>query len=59
DVVVVTHVSPLKAALAWALGVGDEIAWRVHVTPASVARIGIRSNGPALLTFGETAHLPD
>jgi broad specificity phosphatase PhoE len=57
DVVVVTHVSPLKAALAWALGVGDEIAWRVHVTPASVARIGIRANGPALLTFGETAHL--
>ena len=25
DVVVVTHVSPVKAALAWALGVGDEV----------------------------------
>lgn len=57
DVVVVTHVSPLKAALAWAIGVGDEIAWRVHVTPASVARVGIRPNGPVLLTLGETAHL--
>jgi broad specificity phosphatase PhoE len=58
DIVVVTHVSPLKAALAWALGVGDEISWRVHVTPASIARVGVRAGGPVLLTFGETAHLP-
>src|SRR5262249_27421092 len=27
DVVVVTHVSPIKAAVAWALGVGDETSW--------------------------------
>jgi broad specificity phosphatase PhoE len=58
DVVVVTHVSPLKAALAWALQVGDEISWRLHVTPASVSRVGIRPHGPVLLTFNETAHLP-
>jgi broad specificity phosphatase PhoE len=58
DVVVVTHVSPLKAALAWALGVGDEISWRLHVTPASVSRVGIRPQGPVLLSFNETSHLP-
>ena len=58
DVVVVTHVSPLKAALAWALEVDDDIAWRLHVTPASVSRIGIRPNGAVLLSFNETAHLP-
>lgn len=58
DVVVVTHVSPLKAALAWALAVGDEISWRLHVTPASVSRVGIRPTGPVLLTFNETGHLP-
>jgi broad specificity phosphatase PhoE len=58
DVVVVTHVSPLKAALAWALQVGDEISWRLHVTPASVSRVGIRPHGPVLLTFNETGHLP-
>jgi broad specificity phosphatase PhoE len=58
DVVVVTHVSPLKAALAWALGVGDEISWRLHVTPASVSRVGIRPHGPVLLSFNETSHLP-
>jgi broad specificity phosphatase PhoE len=57
DVVVVTHVSPLKAALAWALGVGDEIAWRLHVTPASVSRVAIRPHGPSLLSFNEIAHL--
>lgn len=58
DVVVVTHVSPLKAAVAWALGVGDEIAWRMNVTPASVSRIGIRGTRPMVLTFNEQAHLP-
>jgi broad specificity phosphatase PhoE len=58
DVVVVTHVSPLKAALAWALDVGDEIAWRLHVTPASISRVGIRPHGAVMLTFNETAHLP-
>lgn len=58
DVVVVTHVSPLKAALAWALDVGDEIAWRLHVTPASISRVGIRPHGAVLLTFNETSHLP-
>jgi broad specificity phosphatase PhoE len=58
DVVVVTHVSPYKAALAWALGVGDEISWRLHVVPASVSRIGVRSTGAVVLSFNEIAHLP-
>lgn len=58
DVVVVTHVSPYKAALAWALGVGDDISWRLHVVPASVSRIAVRAAGPVLLTFNEQAHLP-
>ena len=58
DVVVVTHVSPLKAAIAWALQVGDELSWRLHVTPASVTRVGIRPTGPVLLTFNETHLLP-
>lgn len=58
DVVVVTHVSPLKAAIAWALNVGDDISWRLHVLPASVTRVGIRPTGPVLLTFNETHLLP-
>src|SRR5207237_2810577 len=36
DVVVVSHVSPIKAAVAWTLGAGDEIAWRTFVGLASI-----------------------
>jgi broad specificity phosphatase PhoE len=58
DVVVVTHVSPIKAAVAWALGVGDEIAWRMWVAPASITRIGRGAGGtPSLRSFNEVAHL--
>ena len=57
DVVVVTHVSPIKAAVAWALGVGDEVAWRLFVAPASVTRIRCGPAGPSLVSFNETAHL--
>ena len=57
DVVVVTHVSPLKAAVAWALGVGDEVAWRMWVGPASISRIGFTGSSPSLRSFNEVAHL--
>lgn len=57
-VVVVTHVSPLKAAVAWALGVGDEVTWRLFVAPASITRIDIRDTRPVLVSFDEVAHLP-
>ncbi len=56
-VVVVSHVSPVKAALAWALGVGPEVAWRSHLDPASITRISIGPAGPVLRTFNEVAHL--
>jgi broad specificity phosphatase PhoE len=57
DVVVVTHVSPVKAAVAWALGVGDDIAWRMWVAPASITRIGCAGPSPSLRSFNEVAHL--
>ncbi len=56
-VVVVTHVSPVKAALAWALGAGDHIAWRAYVAPASITRIAIGPAGPVLRSFNDTCHL--
>ena len=40
-VVVVSHVSPIKAALAWALEVPVDIAWRMFVEDASVSRIDV------------------
>ena len=54
-VVVVTHVSPLKAAVAWALGVSDEVSWRMFVAPASICRIDVSRGVPSLRAFGESA----
>jgi broad specificity phosphatase PhoE len=56
-VVVVSHVSPVKAAVAWALGVGDEATWRMYVAPASVTRIDVRDGRPVLVSFDEVGHL--
>jgi broad specificity phosphatase PhoE len=49
DVVVVSHVSPIKAAVAWALGVGDATAWRLHLSTGSITRIGWGSAGIPVL----------
>jgi broad specificity phosphatase PhoE len=58
DVVVVSHVSPIKAAIAWALGVGDEVAWRLWVADAAVSRIDTSGAAPRLLAFNDvSAHL--
>ncbi|MFN7148299.1 MAG: histidine phosphatase family protein [Microthrixaceae bacterium] len=56
-IVLVSHVSPIKAALSWALSVGDDVAWRSHLDPASITRILLRGGGRALGLFNETAHL--
>jgi alpha-ribazole phosphatase len=55
DVVVVSHVSPMKAAVAWALGVGVEISFNCHLDQAAVCRIAFRAGRPVLQTFNETA----
>jgi broad specificity phosphatase PhoE len=44
-VVVVTHVSPVKAAVAWALDVEDTVAGRLWVDDAGVARIEVGPDG--------------
>lgn len=56
-VVVVTHVSPIKAAAAWAMAVGIEVSWRMFVAPASVTRIAVGERGPSLHGFNDVAHL--
>jgi broad specificity phosphatase PhoE len=58
DVVVVSHVSPIKAAVTWALGGGPELSWRLSLGVASITRISTGGPvGPALVSFNETAHL--
>jgi broad specificity phosphatase PhoE len=54
DVVVVSHVSPIKAAVAWALGTVD-LYWRLHLKTASVTRIGWNRDAPILHGFNEIA----
>ncbi len=56
--VVVSHVSPIKAAVAEVLGVGDAVTWRLFLSPASITEVGARpGGGAALLGFNGTAHL--
>ena len=50
-VLVVTHVSPIKAAVAWALGVGDEVSWRTRLTTGSYTSIEIGDAGPVVTGF--------
>lgn len=53
DVIVVTHVSPIKAAVAWALDVTPLIAGRLFVPEASITTIRAGGDGrPVLEGFG-------
>jgi len=54
DVVVVSHVSPIKAATCWALGLPDEGAWRLYLATASVTRIAHGPGGIVLHAFNDT-----
>ena len=58
DVVVVSHVSPIKAAVAWALGTPADLAWRLSLSVASITKIALDGR-PALVSFNETDHLED
>ena len=55
-VVVATHVSPIKASVAWALGVGDEATWRMFVGQASITRVSA-GPAPSLRGFNDLGHL--
>jgi broad specificity phosphatase PhoE len=52
-VVAVSHVSPIKAAVLWALGLPDLYAWRLRLDNASVTRLAPGPDGPVLLSFNE------
>ena len=52
----VSHVSPIKAIAAWALGADDSATWRMHLDVASITRVTTRGAGPCLLSFNEVPH---
>lgn len=57
DVVVVSHVSPIKAAVAWALNCEMGISWRCFVAQASITEIAMSATGPSLRLFNGVSHL--
>jgi broad specificity phosphatase PhoE len=57
-VIVVTHVGPIKAALAWALGVPATVADRLFVEDASVSRIDIDGDRRRMRWFNRFGHEP-
>lgn len=54
DVVVVSHVSPIKAAVAWALGADDGVTWRLYLSTASMTVIGWGAGTPVLRAYNLT-----
>lgn len=57
NIVVVSHVSPIKASVAWALDVTDRATWRTRLGQAAICQIGINAGVPQLIEFNGTAHL--
>lgn len=55
--VVVSHVSPIKAGVAWSLGLDNETTWRTHLDVASITRLALRDGQPILVSFNEIHHL--
>jgi alpha-ribazole phosphatase len=51
SVVVVSHVTPIKAAAAWVLGADLLSTWRCYLDQASLCRIDIWGHGPVLTQF--------
>jgi alpha-ribazole phosphatase len=55
DIVVVSHVSPIKSAVSWALNATMEIMFHCHLSQASLCRVDIGRFGPLLYSFNEQA----
>jgi broad specificity phosphatase PhoE len=57
-VVAVSHVSPIKAAVGWALGVDERATWRMQLGLATITMIGARADTSGYLaSFNDGAHL--
>ena len=56
-VVVVSHMSPIKVAVQWALGVESYQMSRMTLAPAAICRIDFRGTRPALSAFNDVGHL--
>jgi len=57
DIIVVSHVSPIKSAVVWALSGDNSMTWRCMLDRASITRIAVSHRGASLIGFNDTAHL--
>ena len=48
---IVSHMSPIKSAMTWALGVPGSVAWRMNLSNGSMTTIGSRMWTPSLLNY--------
>ncbi len=46
-----SHVSPIKSAMTWALGIPGTVAWRMRLDNGSITTITMRQSLPALVHF--------
>ena len=54
DVIVVSHVSPIKSAVAWSIGASTSIVHRMRLGQAAISRIDLSGASPVLVTFNES-----
>jgi broad specificity phosphatase PhoE len=52
---IVTHMSPIKSAVSWALGVPGSVAWRMNLSNGSMTTIFTRLATPMLLNYNVVA----
>ena len=58
DIVVVSHLMPIKTAVAWALETPIDIMFHTQLSQGALCRIGVGAFGPTLHSFNETIPLP-
>jgi len=56
---IVSHMSPIKSAMTWALGVSGSVAWRMNLSNGSMSTIGSRMWTPSLLNYNVVPPLED
>ncbi len=58
-VIVVSHVTPIKAAVAVALGVDMRISWHMRLSLSSATTLAATGNQYSLVGFNDVSHLGD
>jgi broad specificity phosphatase PhoE len=56
---IVSHMSPIKSAMTWALGVSGSVAWRMNLSNGSMTTVGSRMWTPSLMNYNVVPPLAD